>query len=121
MRLRLFPSPVLLLIAIAAIISSATITTLWLLQSPVGQAANFTVTNTNDSGGGSLRQAILDANSSLGTDTIDFNIPGAGSHTVQPLSSLPTITDTLLIDGYTQPGANPNTNGAGLGHGGLTH
>jgi hypothetical protein len=30
-------------------------------------------------------------------------------------SSLPTITDPVIIDGYTQPGAHPNTNGAGLG------
>jgi hypothetical protein len=33
------------------------------------------VTNTNDSGAGSLRQAILDANALGGTDTITFNIP----------------------------------------------
>ncbi len=36
--------------------------------------ATFTVTNTNNSGGGSLRQAILDANANAGTDTIVFNI-----------------------------------------------
>lgn len=36
------------------------------------RAASFTVTNTNDIGPGSLRQAILDANASPGTDTIDF-------------------------------------------------
>jgi len=79
------------------------------------KAATFTVTNTNDSGAGSLRQAILDANANVGTDTIDFNIPGAGPHTIQPVSVLPTITDPVIIDGYTQPGANPNTNGPGLG------
>ena len=38
-------------------------------------AATFIVTNTNDSGAGSLRQAITDANASPGTDTIAFNIP----------------------------------------------
>lgn len=37
------------------------------------QAATFTVTNTNNSGAGSLRQAIIDANSSVGADTIDFD------------------------------------------------
>ena len=37
--------------------------------------ATFSVTNTNDSGAGSLRQAIIDANASPGTDTIAFNIP----------------------------------------------
>jgi len=78
-------------------------------------AASFTVTNINDSGPGSLRQAILDANASPGTDTIDFNITGVGPHTIQPTSALPTITDPVIIDGYTQPGASPNTNGPGLG------
>jgi hypothetical protein len=64
----------------------------------------FTVTNANDSGSGSLRQAILDANSNPGLDTISFNIPGAGVRTISPLSNLPDITDPLTIDGTTQPG-----------------
>ena len=67
-------------------------------------AAAYTVTNTNDSGPGSLRQAIIDANASAGTDTIDFNIPGEGLHTIQPLSALPIITDPIGIDGTSQPG-----------------
>ena len=75
----------------------------------------FTVTNTSDSGTGSLRQAILDANANPGLDTIDFNIPGTGPHTIQPLSALPRITDPAVIDGYTQPGATPNTNPIGTG------
>jgi hypothetical protein len=62
------------------------------------------VTNTNDTGAGSLRQAILDANSSPGTQTIAFNIPGAGVQTIAPTSALPTITDPVIIDGTTQPG-----------------
>ena len=64
----------------------------------------FMVTNTNDSGSGSLRQAILDANANAGADMIDFNIPGAGVHTIMPASALPTITDPVTIDGTTQPG-----------------
>ena len=64
----------------------------------------FTVTNTNDSGSGSLRQAILDANANPGADTIAFNISGAGVHTIMPASPLPTITDPVTIDGTTQPG-----------------
>jgi IPT/TIG domain/S-layer homology domain len=80
---------------------------------PVG-AATFTVTNTNDSGAGSLRQAILDANANPGLDTIAFNVSGAGCDgsgvcTIAPQSSLDAITDAVLIDGYTQPGATPNT------------
>ena len=63
----------------------------------------------------SLREAIDAANANAGTDTIAFDIPGAGPHTIQPSSELPTITDPVIIDGYTQPGASPNTNDPGLG------
>jgi len=73
-------------------------------------AATFTVVNTNDSGAGSFRQAILNANATAGADTITFNIPGAGVHTITPLSAYPPITEQVLIDGYTQPGASPGTN-----------
>ncbi|WP_165219276.1 PKD domain-containing protein [Aquisphaera insulae] len=65
--------------------------------------AVFLVTNTGDAGAGSLRQAITDANSSGGADTIDFSI-GSGLQTISPLSSLPALTDTVTIDGTTQPG-----------------
>ena len=73
--------------------------------------------STCDDGAGSctLRAAIEEANANGGTDTIAFNIPGPGRHTIQPSSALPTITAPVLIDGYTQPGASPNTNGPGLG------
>jgi titin len=72
----------------------------------------FTVTNTNDIGAGSLRQAIIDSNTTLGVDTIDFNIPGSGVHTISPPNGAnwpPTITDQVIIDGYSQAGASPNT------------
>jgi parallel beta-helix repeat protein len=69
------------------------------------QAAIFTVTTTADAGVGSLRQAIIDANANLGADTINFNIAGAGVQTITPLTPLPTITETVTIDGYTQPGS----------------
>ncbi|MBD1927824.1 DUF4347 domain-containing protein [Trichocoleus sp. FACHB-90] len=61
------------------------------------------VINTNDSGEGSLRQAIINANALSGTDTIGFQI-GSGLQTITPLSALPTITDSVIIDGTTQPG-----------------
>ena len=73
-------------------------------------AATYTVTTTADSGAGSLRQAILDANANAGADTIAFDIPGSGIHTITPLTTLPAITQSLTIDGYTQTGASPNTN-----------
>ena len=77
-------------------------------------STTFTVTNTNDSGAGSLRQAILDANANAGTDTITFSIPGGGVHTISPTSALPTITDPVTIDGYTQTGAVQNTDPNGF-------
>jgi len=64
----------------------------------------FVVTNANDHGAGSLRQAILDANATIGTDTIIFNVPGSGVHTINLLIGLPVITDPVVIDATTQPG-----------------
>src|SRR6476660_3236591 len=74
----------------------------------------FTVTNINDTGTGSLRQAITDANS-MGGGMITFNIPGTGIHTISPMTALPTITQTVTIDGYTQPGSSANTNPPTMG------
>lgn len=69
-----------------------------------GSAANFSVINTQDSGPGSLRNAILSANATSGTDSISFSIPGAGVRTITPLTALPVVTDSVIIDGSTQPG-----------------
>lgn len=69
--------------------------------------STFSVLNTNDSGPDSLRQAILDANATVnenGPDVIQFNIADSGPASIALLSSLPAITDALLIDGYSQPG-----------------
>jgi hypothetical protein len=63
----------------------------------------FDVTNINDDGVGSLRQAIRDANSNPGTDSIRFNI-SSGSKTINLVSSLPEVTDSVVIDGTTQQG-----------------
>ncbi|MBI5383587.1 MAG: hypothetical protein HZA90_02760 [Verrucomicrobia bacterium] len=79
------------------------------LSASLSRAADFTVTSTADSGPGSLRQAILDANANAGTDTIAFNIPGDGPHTIQPQSPLPTITAPVVVNGYSQLGSSPNT------------
>jgi hypothetical protein len=62
------------------------------------------VTNTNDSGPGSLRQAILDANAAPGPDEIGFSIPGAGPHAISLASALPQITQPLYLNGASQPG-----------------
>ena len=71
---------------------------------PSSPTSVYTVTNTNDSGAGSLRRAINDANFYSGADAIHFNIPGAGAHSIHALSDLPAITDPVTIDGTTQPG-----------------
>ena len=64
----------------------------------------FTITNTSDSGAGSLRQAILDANTASGADTIQFQIPGTGVHTITPTSALPQITGPVTFDISQEPG-----------------
>ena len=84
-----------------------------MLTAKPAHAADFTVTNTNDSGQGSLRQAIEDANSRSGADTIKFNIPGAGVKTISPTSALPDIRQAVTIDGYSQPGSRPNSQTTG--------
>jgi hypothetical protein len=62
------------------------------------------VTNTSNSGLGSFRQAIDDANQIVGSDTINFNIGGPGPFTIQPVAPLPDISGPTIIDGTTQPG-----------------
>jgi hypothetical protein len=63
------------------------------------------VVNASDSGAGSLRAAITQVNADTqpGTDTIDFAI-GTGFQGIIPLSALPTITHSVIIDGTSQPG-----------------
>jgi len=78
------------------------------------------VTNTNDSGPGSLRQAILDANSGacVSPCTIAFNIPApvpaGGFWTISTLTALPTIVvANVTINGFTQSNFMGDTNPAG--------
>ncbi|MEL7497637.1 MAG: LamG-like jellyroll fold domain-containing protein [Planctomycetota bacterium] len=65
----------------------------------------FTVTNTNDTGVGSLRQAILDSNVNTGIDTIEFDISDpliGGVHTINVgAGGLGLITDAVHIDATT--------------------
>src|SRR5262249_15282431 len=85
----------------------------------------FMVSNTNDSGAGSLRQAILSANGSPGTDTIQFRI-GTGPQQITPASRLPAITGPAILDATSQPGyagvplIELDGSGAGAGVTGLT-
>ena len=60
-----------------------------------------------DDGNGNctLRAAIQEANRVDGS-TIEFNISGSGTRTIQPASALPTISRTVFIDGFSQPSAS---------------
>jgi hypothetical protein len=75
--------------------------------------ADCLVSNTNDSGPGSLRQAIMDSNNQLCSGTIDFNINNhdAGPFSIAVLPTfmggggpLPIISNPVTIDGFTQAG-----------------
>ncbi|MBI4675178.1 MAG: right-handed parallel beta-helix repeat-containing protein [Chloroflexi bacterium] len=99
----------------------------WSTSAFAASAATFTVNATDDvvNGGGcdaahcSLREAINASNASVGVqDTIRFKIKKAGNLNcnsatgvcqIMLASALPTLGDSVIIDGYSQPGASPNT------------
>lgn len=62
-------------------------------------AVSSVVTNTNDSGSGSLRAAIASANGDTAADTISFDIPGSGPHFIQLASELPHVAHSTNITG----------------------
>ena len=93
--------------------------------------ATFAVVNTLDSGTGSLRQAILDANANAGSDLIRFAIPSTDggfvdvdsslpggdpapdAYVIRPLSRLPGLNDSTggtTIDGRSQTAFGGDTN-----------
>jgi hypothetical protein len=79
-------------------------------ESAIGSTATvLTVTNANDAGPGSLRQALIDANAAANLNTIRFNIAGACPRTITLASLLPDIVHPVAIEGYSQPGASRNT------------
>jgi len=83
----------------------------WAVHTATSQAATYVVTTTTDSGTGSLRRAILDADADSSTNDvcIEFNIPGSGVQTITPLTPLPVVTRPVTINGYSQPGSMENT------------
>lgn len=79
-------------------------------ESAFSDITSLTVTSTADSGPGSLRQAILDANFGSGEETIEFALSGSCPRSITLATPLPTISTSMTIDGFTQPGASPNNN-----------
>jgi hypothetical protein len=82
--------------------------------------ATFSVTSAVDAGAGTLRQAILSANSAAGADIITIDL-GAGLHTINLVSALPAITGAVTIDGSQSglPKLQLNGTVAGAGANGL--
>jgi hypothetical protein len=71
-------------------------------SSTAGPAVFYAVTNTNDSGAGSLREAITSVNASSSTQYSGISFAVTGVITLA--SDLPAITKKVLIDGGTAPG-----------------
>lgn len=91
------------------------------LGAGLGNGATFNVTSTTDSGAGSLRQAILNANTTPGANLITFQISGGKPYTINLASALPAVTNTVTIDATTQTGYSNapvvELNGTGAGSG----
>ncbi len=62
------------------------------------------MTTTANSGAGSLRQAILDADTNAGPNSIVFQLGGSPPFTIAPLTVLPSLGNPTIIDGTTQSG-----------------
>jgi hypothetical protein len=83
----------------------------------IALADSFIVTNASKAGLGSLHAAMVSANTQSGPDTVLFAIPGDGPHVIR-LSyfdsyGLGLDDDSTLVDGYSQPGASPNSTKVG--------
>jgi CSLREA domain-containing protein len=98
--------------------------TAWVILGAVTQAAatDYTVTKTADTADGacnadcSLREAIVAANADAAAPHVirfDITSPASGVRTITLGSDLPFITRPMTIDGFTQPGSQPNTNASG--------
>jgi parallel beta-helix repeat protein len=75
---------------------------------PRSMLATFAVTSNADSGAGiytpgELRWAIDQANTTVGTDEIVFQLP-SGATTISLVDALDSIIESVVIDGTTQPG-----------------
>ena len=79
---------------------------LFLAAAGTADAASLTVTNTNDAGAGSLRQAIISANATTAAATIGFNVSQSGVVSISLQSPLPALSQPVVIDGLSQSGGS---------------
>lgn len=95
-----------------AVFSAVLFFSLFATNTEVLGISTYTVNTTADTapngctgaaGGCTLREAIIAANTTAGPDQISFNIPGAGVREITLLSELPPVTESVVIDGLTQP------------------
>ena len=77
-------------------------TVLLALGDPSARAAVFTVTSAADAGAATLRAAITNANATAGSHSIAFNL--SAPYRILLASNLPDLTNSVLVDGTTQPG-----------------
>jgi len=77
-----------------------------LVAAPAFADSSLVVTNTGDTGTGTLRSAIDTANTTVGTETITFDLPDTTPADRQIVVStpLPTITDQVTIDATVASG-----------------
>ncbi len=98
---------------IAALFAAVSYLTYGSQQTALAVQQSYVVTTINDSGVGSLRQAIIDANANATTSaaphSISFAITGGGLQSIALLTSLPTITQPTVIDGLSQSGSSCGT------------
>ena len=90
----------------STLLSFLLIAGLLILPAASASATSFVVVNMADSGQGSLRQAILDANANPGADDITFAIPGFRPLIISPSTPLPAITEQVSIDASTESGSS---------------
>ena len=105
---------------VGAVGVTAVATVVLLLPASAWGGSPIVVTNTSDSGAGSLRQAILDADAGGSPSSIVFNIPTSDPgfngqwFTIAPLTPLPNLTAAgTTIDGGSQTVFTGDTNAAG--------
>jgi hypothetical protein len=90
----------------SALLSFLLLAGLLILPAASASATSFVVMNVSDSGEGSLRQAILDANDNPGADDITFAIGGFRPLIISPSTPLPAITEQVSIDASTESGSS---------------